>query len=262
MRRRGDGTLERLVHVDGEPVAVRIAGPAAGRVVLAAAASRPSGAERAIARMRFALALDEDYRAFHDAFAADRLIGASVRARPWLRLPRRPDPFEALAWAICEQRIEYERAAAIERRIVARLGRPCRRTGLRDAPGPGELAAVSPALLESLGLAHRRALALARAAGDIAAGRVTLDGGEESRRRLGAITGIGAWTLEMLDTLGYGRHDRLPAADLTFRRAVGRHLSGGAGGRRPHPLASEAQVRELLAPYGEWRALAAWHLVG
>src|ERR1039458_9183602 len=74
-------------------------------------------------RMRFALGVDDELPEFHTRFAADPLIGALLRRFPWLRPRRRPEPFEALAWAICEQLIEYTRAVAIERRIVRRLGR-------------------------------------------------------------------------------------------------------------------------------------------
>ena len=61
------------------------------------------------------------------------------RARPrapWLRPARRPEPFEALAWAVCEQLIEYTRAAGIERRIVRRLGRGAPRPTCATCPAP------------------------------------------------------------------------------------------------------------------------------
>ena len=67
--------------------------------------------------MRKALGVDHDLRPFHERFRSDRLIGAAVRCDPGLRIVGRPAPFEALAWAICEQLIESERAAAIERRL-------------------------------------------------------------------------------------------------------------------------------------------------
>jgi len=92
LRRRGGG-LERLLHVDGEPVRVQVAQPAPDRVLFGAAAARRDLAEEAVARMRFATGVDDDLRAFHEAFRFDPLIGASVRARPQLRVPRRPDPF-------------------------------------------------------------------------------------------------------------------------------------------------------------------------
>ena len=62
--------------------------------------------------MRIALGVDQDLRAFHERFRFDPLIGRAVRSNPALRAPGRPDPFEALIWAICEQLIEFERAAA------------------------------------------------------------------------------------------------------------------------------------------------------
>ena len=104
----------------------------------------------AIERMRFALAVDDDLRPFWDAFRDDPLVGPSLRARPHLRITRRPDPFEALVWAICEQLIEYQRAVAIERRIVQRLGRRCAESGLRDLPDaatPGRDGAGAAAVL-------------------------------------------------------------------------------------------------------------------
>ncbi|HUR87337.1 MAG TPA: AlkA N-terminal domain-containing protein, partial [Solirubrobacteraceae bacterium] len=152
MRCRG-GVLERLLHVEGRPATVRVAQLAERRVLFGAWASDRDDAEEAIARMRFALGLDDDLRPFYERFRDDPLIGRSVRARPHLRVHRRPDPFEALAWAICEQLIEFERAAAIERRIVWTLGRRCPRTGLRDLPSAETLAGIAPARLQALDLA-------------------------------------------------------------------------------------------------------------
>src|SRR5204863_9353546 len=93
-----------------------------------------ASAGRGVERMRFALGVDQDLRAFHERFRDDPLIGPAVRADPALRLIVRPDPFEALTWAICQQLIEYERAATIQRALSAHFGRRCSRTGLRDAP--------------------------------------------------------------------------------------------------------------------------------
>ncbi|MGA2758368.1 MAG: hypothetical protein ABSF58_13540, partial [Solirubrobacteraceae bacterium] len=116
------GVLERLLHVEGRGVLVRAAQPSAGSVVIGAWGPSAGCCELALTRMRFALGIDDELAAFHARFAADPLIGGLVRRFPWLRPARRPEPFEALAWAICEQLIEYTRAAAIERRIVRRLG--------------------------------------------------------------------------------------------------------------------------------------------
>ena len=243
---------------------VRIAQTAPDVVLFGARAPSRTAATHGIGRMRFALGVDDDLEVFHRSFARDPLIGRSVRSRPWLRVGRRPEPFEALAWAICEQLIEYERAAAIERRVVARLGRRWGSGGwdgrLRDLPAPAALAGAAPALLQSFDLAGARALTLVRAAREVARGRIDLrsDDHERGWRRLRAIPGIGAWTVEMLALCGQGRHDQLPAADVGLLKLVGRLLGGGD----PRARAQEQEVRAFFAPYGEWAGLAAVHMHG
>jgi 3-methyladenine DNA glycosylase/8-oxoguanine DNA glycosylase len=263
LRRRG-AVLERLLHHGDQPVLVRVAQTAPDRVLFGARAGSRAAAAHGIARMRFALGVDEDLQAFRKRFLRDPLIGGSLRRRPWLRVSRRPEPFEALAWAICEQLIEFERAAAIQRRIVTALGRrwvePDRAGGaLRDLPAPAALAATAPALLESFDLAATRARTLVRVASEVACGRVDLHSSDHERawRRLRAIPGIGSWTVEMLALHGQGRNDQLPALDVGYAKLVGRSLSGGD----PHARACEREVREFFAPYGEWAGLAAAHLL-
>jgi 3-methyladenine DNA glycosylase/8-oxoguanine DNA glycosylase len=259
MRRRREGGIERLLHVEGAPAIVKVGQPARDRIVFVAGADSPDVAEEALQRMRFALGVDDDLRPFYDRFRDDPLIGPSVRARPHLRIIRRPDPFEALAWAICEQLIEFERAAAIQRRIVFRLGRRCTHTGLRDLPAAAKLAGTAPALLQSLDLSAGRAVAMRRAAHEVATGRADLTGADHERawRRLRAIPGIGSWTIEMLALYGQGRYDQIPAGDLGYLRAVGRIRTG-------NPLArvTEDEVRDFFAPYEGWAGLAGAHVLG
>jgi 3-methyladenine DNA glycosylase/8-oxoguanine DNA glycosylase len=253
MRRRG-GVLERLLHVEDRPVLVRAAQGTARSVLLGAWGPSRGACEAALRRMRFALGVDDDLSAFHAAHRRDRLIGGLVRAAPWLRPARRPEPFEALAWAVCEQLIEYTRAAGIERRIVRRLGRGAPRTDLRDLPSPAALAGAAPALLESFDLSAGRALALRRVAREVASGRVDLEAEDHERawRRLRAVPGIGTWTVECLALHGQGRFDQVPAGDLGLRKLVGRLRTGD-----PQSRASEEEVREAFAPYAPWGGLAA-----
>lgn len=259
LRVRG-GVLHRLLHHGPEetPVVVRVAQTARDRVLLGAQAADPAAAAWGIERMRFALGVDDDLRPFHDRFRDDPLIGAAVRADPAVRLRRRPEPFEALAWAVTEQLIEYVRAAAIQRRIVARLGRRCARSGLRDLPSAATVAAQAPALLTSFDLAPKRALALRRCAEEVASGRVDLHADdpavlEAGWRRLRRIPEIGTWTLSILALLGQGRYDALPAGDLAYVKLVGRLRSGGD----PRARVTEEDVRAFFAPYGDWAGLAA-----
>jgi 3-methyladenine DNA glycosylase/8-oxoguanine DNA glycosylase len=253
LRTRG-GVVHRLLHHGEEPVVVRVAQTARDRVLVGAQAPSRAAAAWGIERMRFALGVDDDLRPFHDRFRDDPLIGAAVRRDPTVRLRRRPEPFEALAWAVTEQLIEYVRAAAIQRRIVRRLGRRCARTGLCDVPNAEQLRGQAPALLCSFDLAPKRAVALQRVAEEVASGRVDLraDDPVPGWRRLRRIPEIGTWTLSVLALLGQGRYDALPAGDLAYVKLVGRIRSGGD----PYARATEGDVRELFAPYGEWAGLA------
>jgi 3-methyladenine DNA glycosylase/8-oxoguanine DNA glycosylase len=251
---RRAGVLHRLLHIDDEPVVVRVAQPAPERVLLRADGPSPDACDEAIARMRFALGVDDDLRPFYERFRFDPLIGPVLRATPWLRPTRRPEPFEALAWAITEQLIDYPRAAEIQRRIVRRFGRRHEPTGLRDLPTPATIAAQAPVRFQALDLSARRSQALVTAAQEIAAGRIDLHSPDHERAwaRLRAIPGIGSWTIEMLAYLGQGRMEAVPAADLNLLKLVARVRTGD-----PYARATEEEVRAFFAPYAPWGGLAA-----
>ena len=253
LRRNGSAGVQRLLRRDGKPVHVAVIQPAHDRVIFGARAESEPDAMWGIRRMRFATGVDDDLSAFHAIHRDDPLIGRAVRAAPELRPRRFALPWEALAAAITEQLIEFERAVAIQRRMIARLGHRCPRTGLRDAPSPATVAAAAPAELAALDLAPTRALTLRRAATEVAAGRVDLLAADPMPgwRRLRAIPGIGPWTLEMLAFHGQGHHDRIPAGDLGYLKLVGRITTG-----HPKARATEEEVREFYAPYGEWKGLA------
>jgi 3-methyladenine DNA glycosylase/8-oxoguanine DNA glycosylase len=254
-RMRAD-VLHRLLHCGDEPVVIRVAQISADRVLFGAQADSRDVAEWGIERMRAATGIDLDLEPFYERFRFDPLIGPGVRANPGLRPHGRPDPFEALAWTVCEQLIEYERAAAIQRRLVGRLGRRCPLTGLADSPSAAVLAAQAPALLQSFGLTETRALALVKVAREVATGRVDLShpDHEPGWRRLRAIRGVGSWTIETLALTGQGRLDQLPAGDLAYIKLVGRLQSPD-----PRSRATEEDVRELFAPYAPWGGLAGLH---
>ena len=193
---------------------VRVAQPAADRVLFGAQAQRAG--DRGVGDRADAARVGRrpGPAAFYERFRFDPLIGAAVRSDPTVRVFGRPDPFEALAWAICEQLIESERAAAIQRRLTRQLGRRCQRTGLRDAPDASVLAAQAPAWLESQGISGMRAIALVRVAREVASGRVDLLDSDHERgwRRLRAIRGIGSWTTQKMALTGQGRLDQLRPA--------------------------------------------------
>jgi 3-methyladenine DNA glycosylase/8-oxoguanine DNA glycosylase len=252
MRRRG-AVLTRVIHLGDDPAVVR-AWPVAGAVRVQARGPSPEAAAYAVERMRFALNLDHDLRPFHRQFKNDPLIGPVIRRHPSLRPSRRAVPFEALAWAITEQLIETTRAFAIQRRLTYRYGRRSACGTLRDAPTPAALAARAPYELAALDLAAKRAIALIKASREIDRGRVDLNEHEPAWKRLLAIPNIGSWTIDCLAFHGQGRDDMLPAGDLAYVKLVGRLARLG---RR----ATEGEVREFFAPYGEWAGLAGTYML-
>jgi 3-methyladenine DNA glycosylase/8-oxoguanine DNA glycosylase len=259
LARRRDGRVERLVHLDGHPVLLRV-WLAGRRVRLRAESPEAAAGEAGMARARFWSGVDDDLRPFAERFGADAVIGASIREAPDLRPDRRPLPFEALAWAVCEQLITGERATAIQRRLIARHGRRDPVTGMRDAPAPAVVARLAPAELRACDLSAGRALALIRASREVASGRVDLldpDRRAAGHARLRAIPGIGPWTVACLALHGQGDPDALPAGDLAYRVLVGQVRSG----RPRSATASEAEVEEFFLPYAGWRGLAGQHML-
>jgi 3-methyladenine DNA glycosylase/8-oxoguanine DNA glycosylase len=243
-----EGALARVIYSEGGAAVVR-AWVSGGRVRFRAEGPSREAAQAAIERMRFALGTDHDLSDFHRRFVRDELIGPVIRRRPWLRPRRRPEPFEALAWAVCEQLIESRRAAGIERRIVHRLGSRSSCGTLQSPPAAARLAACAPAELDACGLAPKRSIALVKAAREVSSGRADLARHEPSWRRLLRIPNIGNWTIEMLAFEGQGRDDMLPALDLKYVK-----LDGALArlGRR----ATEDELRAFFAPYEEHAALA------
>jgi DNA-3-methyladenine glycosylase II len=88
---------------------------------------------------------------------------------------------------------------------------------------------------------------------EVAAGRAD-PGDPASDARLLGISEIGPWTLQCLGIFGRGEPDALPAGDLAYVKLVGRMARLG---RR----ATENEVREFFAPYGEWKGLAATYVM-
>jgi 3-methyladenine DNA glycosylase/8-oxoguanine DNA glycosylase len=270
-----DGVLSRLLRVGESPVLVRAWEPAAGRVALRAEPvdpgalaapratpslpNRPAGPDQlrlAVERMRFALGVDDELGEFYRRFRRDPLLGPLLRRRPWLRPRRRPWAWEALAWAVVKQLIESERAAVIQRRIVARWGARLDRDpgALRDVPGPETIAGRAPAELAAVDLSPGRSLALRAVAREIAAGRCD-PADPATDRRLLAVPEIGPWTVQCLGLFGRGDPDSLPAGDLIYLKLVGRLARLG---RR----ATVDEVEQFYAPYEPFRGLAGLWTIG
>ena len=219
-------------------------------VLLRAEAESDELAEDALTRMRFVLALDDDLAPFHFAFRRDPLLGRALRARPKLRVLRKPAPFEALMNAICEQLIDTQAAGNIIWALVhAHGGRHV--SGAWMAPEPDAL--DNPPALVRAGLAPSRARTLARVARGVARGEI--DPGSPDRARLAAIPGVGPWTLAHLDLFGRGIYDVPLQADVGMRNAYARMAGVRTGS------VTEDEFAEVLDRYRPWQGLAAMYMV-
>ncbi|MDQ1010406.1 3-methyladenine DNA glycosylase/8-oxoguanine DNA glycosylase [Streptomyces sp. V4I23] len=182
-----------------------------------------------------------------------RLVAASQRRRPGLRLVRTGLVTESLIPSILEQKITTDEAYRAWRLLVRRYGEP--------APGPDERLHVMPdprgwAMIPSwewhrAGVDNKRASTILRAVK--VARRLEEAAAMEpvqARARLELIPGIGPWTSAETVQRSNGAADAVTVGDLHLPRIVGYALAGDRN-------ADDAAMLELLAPYEGQRHRAA-----
>jgi DNA-3-methyladenine glycosylase II len=243
------GIVRRATRVNGE-IALAEAVWRGDEVLLRAHATTESAAHETLRRMRFVLSLDDDLEPFHRAFRSDPLLGRVIRARPKLRVLRKPEPFEALAWAVIEQLIDTQAAGNIAWTLTRRHGERHPR-GPWCAPTPARLA--NAAALEAAGLAPTQSRTLSRVAKAVNDGQ--LDPADDDQRKLAAVPGIGEWTLAHLNLFGRGRYDVQLRGDVGMRNAYARVAGVRTGS------VTEPEFDAVLERYTPWQGLAAMYLV-
>jgi 3-methyladenine DNA glycosylase/8-oxoguanine DNA glycosylase len=247
---RIDGAVARRALRVGDGLALVEAAWRGDDVLLRAHAVDEGAARYALARMRFVLGLDDDLTPFHRAFRSDPLLGRVIRARPRMRFLRKPEPFEALAWAIIEQLIDTQRAGLIAWAFTRAHGVQ-HASGAWAAPPVG--AFENAAALEAAGLAPTQSRTLSRVARAVSSGRV--DPGAADQRALAAIPGVGEWTLAHLNLFGRGIYDVPLGKDVGMRNAYARVAGVRTGS------VGEAEFAAVLERYAPWQGLAAMYLV-
>jgi DNA-3-methyladenine glycosylase II len=245
-----DGGVARRALRIGDELALVEAAWRGDDVLLRAHAGTEPAARTALEKMRFVLSLDDDLEPFHRAHRNDPLLGRVIKARPKLRLLRKPEPFEALAWAIIEQLIDTQRAGNIAWAFTRAHGVRHPR-GPWVAPTPDRFA--NSAALEAAGLAPTQSRTLSKVARAVAAGQ--LDPGAGDQRKLGAIPGVGEWTIAHLNLFGRGRYDVPLAKDVGMRNAYARVAGVRTGS------VTEAEFEAVLNRYRPFQGLAAMYLV-
>jgi 3-methyladenine DNA glycosylase/8-oxoguanine DNA glycosylase len=170
-----------------------------------------------------------------------RLIGELVHRFPGLRLPRTNRPFESLLPAICEQKVAGVEARAALRGIIARHGEPAPGPGgLRLQPNPTTLAALPYFAFHQFGIERRRADLIRHAAA--LAPRFEDASPAEVYARLGAVPGIGPWTLAEVGRIAFGDPDAISVGDYHLPNLVAWALAR-------EPRADDVRMLELLEPY-------------
>lgn len=208
------------------------------------------GSERAIERLRWLLALDDDHTEFLRRYKHDRLLRGPIMHLQGMRVLRVDSVAQALLRALCGQLIESRRARAIERRIVREFSTPV--GDLHAAPTTEVLGRVAPAQYRAHGLHARRGATLVRICRALELERLHGLPIESVEQRLLRERGLGPWSLGVVALEGLGRVDRGLVGDLGLVKLAialeGRWVEG-------HETAA------LLEPYEEWAGLASVYLM-
>jgi 3-methyladenine DNA glycosylase/8-oxoguanine DNA glycosylase len=239
-----DGTYRTTYRVDGRLEQAQAAQRADGTIVVTATS------DAGVDHIRFALGLDDDHSEFLERFAADPLLGETLKQIRGLRPMRTGTVAQALLRAVAGQLIQAKRARQIERSIVCaatpELG------GMHAAPTCAELAAFSPAQLARHGLGARRASALIRLCRSRDLETLKHRPVDAVAALLNRERGLGPWSVGVVCLEGLGRYEYGLARDLGLVK-----LASALWGRWVE--AEETDV--LLAPYGEWAGLASVYLL-
>ncbi len=208
----------------------------------------------AISRCRRLLDLDADPVAVCDQLREDAVLAPLVDKAPGRRIPRTVDAAEFAIRAVIGQQVSTAAARTHAARLAVAFGEPAEDPGgglTRLFPEMSVLAQADAQAVLAMPQARKRTLvALARA---IADGDVDLAPGadwEVARSQLGAVPGLGPWTIEVIAMRGLGDPDAFPATDLGVRQAA--QALGLPG--------SPAALTRRAEPWRPWRGYAVQYL--
>lgn len=254
--------LERVELVDGRPALV-VLEHADRRVRVRVESSRAPSREalahvhRLAARLLGLGGLGASPDAFERRVRRERALAGWLGDRAGMRVARSPSVFEALVRTVCAQQVNLGFAFACRRDLVLRTG--ARLDGERAAhPTAAELAALDYADLERLKFSRRKAEFLIDAARSVERGEVELEAlahgsATHAARSLGAIRGLGTWSVQSLSMFGCGFADCVPLGDVGIERSLQEFFELD---ERP----DDERTLALLAPFAPYRSLASLHL--
>ncbi|MEU7725693.1 DNA-3-methyladenine glycosylase 2 family protein [Streptomyces sp. NPDC040724] len=243
-----DGSVWRTARTPQGPATLRVARGAGGQVH---AEAWGPGADWFLEQLPVLLGAADDPAVF---VPRHRLVHASHRRRPGLRLTRTGMVLESLIPTVLEQKVTADEAYRSWRRLVRQYGEP--------APGPQDQDlyvvpdARTWAMIPSWDW-HRAGVDAKRSATIVRAARVAnrleeaaAMGPAEAARRLEAVPGIGPWTSAETLQRSNGDPDAVTTGDLHLPGIIGYALVGDRD-------TDDAAMLELLAPYAGQRHRAA-----
>ncbi|MSR62987.1 MAG: DNA-3-methyladenine glycosylase 2 family protein [Planctomycetes bacterium] len=256
-------SLTQAALLDGAPARIELElGPREARVRLVAA-KKPSRSAWRAAHERVVrwFALESDPQAFERRAARAKEIARLVRGREGLRLPRSGSIFEGLVWVVVGAQVNVSFAAQCRAALIELCGTPVGEFVAH--PTPAQVAALDYADLERCQFSRRKAEYLIDAARAIVAGTLELEGGRAESvplvaERLGAVRGLGPWSVQYLLMRSYGFEDCAPIGDVALAEALKRFF---ALDERPDAPAA-TRLMETFAPQRSLATLHLWKSLG
>jgi AraC family transcriptional regulator of adaptative response / DNA-3-methyladenine glycosylase II len=247
-----DGAYRRTLRLPHGPGVVSLR-PGAEYIACQLALSDLRDLAMAISRCRRLLDLDADPVAVCDQLREDPVLVPLVDKAPGRRVPRTVDAAELAVRAVIGQQVSTAAARTHGARLAQRYGELVddQAGGLtRLFPDMAVLAEAQDGTLAMPAARRQTVRALAHA---IASGKVDLGPGADwdlARSALGAVPGIGPWTIELVALRGLGDPDAFTPTDLGVR------LAAAALGLPGSPAA----LTRRAAPWRPWRGYAVQYL--
>ena len=205
-------------------------------------------------RLRYLFAVDEDPSFAVEHLSQDPFIGRLVTERPWVRVPRCWDRFEASIRIIIGQQISVAAATTIGGRIAAALGQqvPTGSDLNRIFPSPEVLANAD---LSGMGLTERRKTTLRNFSRAVTDGTIDLESSrdlDEMEKHWCTLPGIGPWTAQVAAMRVLGHDDAMPSSDLGVLRSMNRLTNQDFN---PKHLKNQSRI---WSPFRSWAAQHLW----
>lgn len=246
-----DGAYRRSLALPGGPGVVALRPGADGDIRAVLTLTDPADADRATTLARRILDLDADPVAVDTTLRVDPALAPLVDAAPGRRVPGSPDADEFAVRAVLGQQVSTAAARTHAGRLVRGHGTPLP-DGLAGPgstlthlfPGAAALTAVDP---DELGMPRTRKRTLLTLVRALADGDVVLDPADvpAARAALGALPGIGPWTVDSVAMRALGDPDAFLPSDLGIRVAAER-------------LGLPGRDRDLVARAEAWRPYRAY----